>query len=148
MRLLFVLICGALFGIGPGCGKKSETAVAAHSATAADGGAHSNQVASTPSGSVPPSDAIDARAATAMATSPLPPGTPVKPVMLTDPGNLVSTLADLTQALRKYSFEQKRLPATFQEVISAGYVSPQPTPPAGKKFEIDRKTKQVVLVNQ
>ena len=31
-------------------------------------------------------------------------------------------LAELTQALRKYSFEHQRMPKTFGEVVAAGYV--------------------------
>jgi hypothetical protein len=57
-------------------------------------------------------------------------------------------LADLTQALRKYSFEHRQVPKSFAEVVAAGYVTSMPQPPPGKKFEIDRKTAQVVLVKQ
>jgi hypothetical protein len=58
------------------------------------------------------------------------------------------TLADLTQALRKYSFERRQMPRSFSEVIAAGYVQPVPQAPPGKKFEIDPKTKRVALMNQ
>ena len=61
---------------------------------------------------------------------------------------LSAALAELTQALRKYSFEHRRLPKTFSEVIAAGYVNNMPPAPPGKKFEIDPKTVQVVLVKQ
>ena len=57
-------------------------------------------------------------------------------------------LANLTQALRKYSFEHRQVPKTFAEVIAAGYVTAMPQPPVGRKFEIDRKAVQVILVKQ
>jgi hypothetical protein len=65
-----------------------------------------------------------------------------------DSGEMATTLAELTQALRKYSFEQQRLPKTFSEVVAAGYVKNMPQAPPGRKFEIDPKTVQVVLVKQ
>jgi len=61
---------------------------------------------------------------------------------------LAAALGELTQALRKYSFEHHRLPKTFNEVVAAGYVNNVPQAPPGKKFEIDPKTVQVVLVKQ
>ena len=61
---------------------------------------------------------------------------------------LNAALGELTQALRKYSFEHQRLPKTFSEVVSAGYVKNMPQAPPGKRFEIDAKTVQVVLVKQ
>ena len=61
---------------------------------------------------------------------------------------LTAALGELTQALRKYSFEHQRVPKTVAEVVAAGYVKNMPQPPSGKKFAIDAKTVQVVLVNQ
>ena len=57
-------------------------------------------------------------------------------------------LAELTQALRKYSFEKQRVPKTFGEIVAAGYVKDLPPAPPGKKFAVDPKTVQVVLVKQ
>ena len=61
---------------------------------------------------------------------------------------LAAALGELTQALRKYSFEHQRLPKTFNEVVAAGYVNNMPQAPPGKKFEIEPRTVQVVLVKQ
>jgi len=61
---------------------------------------------------------------------------------------LNAALGELTQALRKYSFEHQRLPKTVGEVVAAGYLNNMPQAPRGKKFAIDAKTVQVVLVNQ
>jgi hypothetical protein len=63
-------------------------------------------------------------------------------------GDNSQVLSALTQALRKYAVENKRMPQNFSEVVSAGYVRNLPAPPPGKKFEIDAKTARVVLVNQ
>ena len=57
-------------------------------------------------------------------------------------------LRELTQAVRKYSVERKQVPKTLSEVVAAGYVQHLPTAPPGKRFEIDPKTRQVVLVKQ
>ena len=62
--------------------------------------------------------------------------------------DLAATLGNLTQALRKYSFEHQRLPKAFSEVVAAGYVKDMPQAPAGQKFAIDAKTVQVILVKQ
>jgi hypothetical protein len=61
---------------------------------------------------------------------------------------LNAALAQLTQALRKYSFEHQRVPKSIGEIVAAGYLKDMPQAPAGKKFAIDAKTVQVVLVNQ
>jgi hypothetical protein len=83
------------------------------------------------------------------------PGTPVRKTpdaaprpTEADPQDLTAALAELTQALRKYSFEHQRLPKSLTDVIAAGYVKNMPQAPPGKKFEIDPKTIQVVLVKQ
>ena len=61
---------------------------------------------------------------------------------------LNAALGELTQALRKYSFERQRVPKTINELVAAGYLKNMPLAPQGRKFEIDPKTVQVVLVNQ
>src|SRR5207237_8652981 len=91
---------------------------------------------------------VEAASPAAVATGPRPANAPVVPVILSDPGNPDKTLAELNEALRKFSFENRRLPKSFSEVIAAGYVQPAPQPPPGKKFEIDSRTKHVILVNQ
>jgi len=61
---------------------------------------------------------------------------------------LNAALAEMTQVLRKYSFEHQRVPKTIGEVFSAGYMKTMPQAPPGKRFGIDPKTVQVVLVKQ
>jgi len=61
------------------------------------------------------------------------------------PTDLTAVLAELTQALRKYSFEHQRLPRSFDELTTAGYVKDLPAPPTGKRYEIDPKNVRVVV---
>ncbi len=72
----------------------------------------------------------------------------VAPAGNANAAELATVLGELTQALRKYGFEHQRLPRTFSEVVAAGYVKNMPQAPPGKKFEIDAKTVQVVLMKQ
>ena len=62
--------------------------------------------------------------------------------------NESAALGELTQAVRKYAVENRRVPASLNEVISAGYVKAMPAAPAGKKFVLNPKRMEVVLVNQ
>jgi len=59
-----------------------------------------------------------------------------------------ATLSQLTQALRKYSFEHERVPASVGELFTTGNAGSMPAAPAGKKFVIEPKTLKVVLANQ
>jgi membrane-bound lytic murein transglycosylase B len=61
--------------------------------------------------------------------------------------DLSPLLAELTQAVRKYGFEKQKVPASLEELVAAGYLSAKPAAPAGKKFSIDPKTMQVVVVS-
>ena len=54
-------------------------------------------------------------------------------------------LEEMTQALRKFSFEKKRLPGSIDELVTAGYLGAKPTAPGGKRFTIDPKESRVVL---
>ena len=56
-------------------------------------------------------------------------------------------LGALTQAVRKYSAEKQRVPASLSEVAGAGYIQSMPQPPAGKRFVIDKKRLVVELAN-
>jgi competence protein ComGC len=69
-------------------------------------------------------------------------------VVVAEGGDNAAVLASLTQALRKYSVEHRRVPKSFSEVIAAGYVNKLPPAPAGKQSGIDSKTVSVILVTQ
>ncbi len=56
-----------------------------------------------------------------------------------------AVLAELTQAVRKFAFEQKRTPSSIDELVTGGYIGAKPTAPSGKRFSIDPKSMQVVL---
>ncbi len=59
--------------------------------------------------------------------------------------NLANVLAELTQALRRFSVEQRKVPASLNELIAAGYIKNLPQPPPGKTFGIDPKNLQVIV---
>ena len=144
MRIALLLLSSLVLGsFVSGCSKQPEASPKKEAAAEVSAQQEVKAPAITPD--QPP---IDASAVTAAATGPRPANAPVIPIVLTDPNDLQKTLAELTQALHKYSFEQRRMPKTFSEVIAAGYVQPIPQAPPNKKFEIDSKMKQVVLIKQ
>jgi hypothetical protein len=53
--------------------------------------------------------------------------------------DLAPVLAELTQNVRKYSAEQRRVPQSLNELVAAGYLKEVPAAPAGKAFFIDTK---------
>jgi hypothetical protein len=56
-------------------------------------------------------------------------------------------LGELTQAVRKYGVEQRRVPKDLEELSAQGYLRQIPSPPCGKKFVIT-KNLQVELVDR
>jgi hypothetical protein len=50
-------------------------------------------------------------------------------------------LAELTQTVRKYSAEQRRVPESLNELVTAGYLKQLPAAPAGKEFFVDKELK-------
>jgi competence protein ComGC len=60
---------------------------------------------------------------------------------------VAATIADLTQAVRKFAVEQRQVPQTLDELVAKGYVNRIPAAPQGKKFVID-KNLQVHLANR
>ena len=54
----------------------------------------------------------------------------------------------LTQALRRYSAEKRRLPSSLNEVVAAGYLKVLPPPPPGMRYAINPARVEVVLVKQ
>ncbi len=81
----------------------------------------------------------DAQPAAAAASATAPAGPPVAEA------DLAPVLAELTQAIRKFSFEQKRRPISLDELVTAGYLGAVPTTADGRRFSIDPKTMQVVV---
>ena len=64
-----------------------------------------------------------------------------------DQAQIDSALNELTQAVRKCAVEQRRAPASLDELVTNGYLPAIPSAPAGKKFAIN-KNLQVYLANQ
>jgi hypothetical protein len=57
-------------------------------------------------------------------------------------------LGQLTWSVRQYSLANHSVPGSLNVVMAAGYLTNLPPAPTGKKFAIDPKKVQVVLVNQ
>ena len=55
---------------------------------------------------------------------------------------------ELTQQLRRYSFEKHKMPENLEELVTAGYLKAVPPAPTGKKYAVDTKRAEVILVNQ
>ena len=83
--------------------------------------------------------------AAAQANSPATAPPPIVPAP--DETQIASLVKELTQAVRKYSVEQRRVPKNLGELVANGYLISVPPAPAGKKFAID-KNLQVTLVNR
>jgi hypothetical protein len=60
--------------------------------------------------------------------------------------DLANTLAELTQALRKFSVEKRQVPASLNELVAAGYIKSLPQPPPGKAFAIDSNPKNLQVI--
>lgn len=61
---------------------------------------------------------------------------------------MVVPIDELTQAVRKYSAEKQRVPTSLNEVVAAGYMKNIPAAPPGKRFAINPKRVEVILINQ
>ena len=124
MNLRLTLACTLAITVG-GCGKKPD---------------------STSSGQTPA--AVNAEAARAQQGADAPNPNALPPATAVDTGDPAAALSALTQALRKYSAERQRVPQSLNEVISAGYLTAMPPAPPGKKYAINPKRLEVILVNQ
>ncbi len=72
-----------------------------------------------------------------VASAPAPAAEPAKEVPVE------AALHHLNTAVRNYSAEKLKLPASLDEVYAAGYLKERFTPPPGKQFVINPKTQAV-----
>lgn len=83
------------------------------------------------------------------ATAPTPGEAPSAATSPANPATEPSVdLAALTQVVRRYGMERQKAPQSLEEVVAAGYLKTMPTAPAGKKFAIEPKRLEVILVTQ
>jgi hypothetical protein len=54
----------------------------------------------------------------------------------------------LTSAVAQHFESKGRLPASFDELVSAGFIKAVPPPPEGKRFQFDRASMQVLVLPQ
>ena len=57
-------------------------------------------------------------------------------------------LAELSMAVRAYYLSQGKHPATLDDLVQARCIYRLPTPPPGKKYALDAKKLEAVLVDQ
>ena len=106
-----------------GCGKKPETA------------GSSNQPTPEPVTAISPGPVLGSAPR-------------VVPVAVAEGADASAQLAQLTQVLRRFGVEKRRVPQSLGEIVAAGYLTALPAAPAGKQFAIDGKRMQVVLANK
>ena len=104
-------------------------------------GKHSPAENTTPA---PPVAAVDA--AGNMTQPPARQSRNVAPVTVPE-ADASAMLTRLTEVVRRYSVEHRRVPQSLDEVVAAKYLTGLPAAPAGKKFVIDKKTLQVSLAS-
>jgi hypothetical protein len=75
------------------------------------------------------------------------PGNAAAVTPVTDEAAIAAMLNELTQVVRRFAVEQRRVPKTLDELAATGYLSRVPQAPVGKKFAID-KNLQVSLVKR
>jgi hypothetical protein len=129
---LRLLLAFALSLLLHGCGKQGIATTVASTPPAQD---ETKPVAPTPISAPPP-----VRAPAAVR-----PPVVVQPVVVNNGSDASAACGALTQALRKYAMEQRHMPASFQELIAAGYVRGLPELPPGKQYSIDRTHGTVVV---
>jgi len=117
-----VLLCLGLstvaLALGHGCGRSGET----------------------------PEAAVPEPAEPSVSAGPAQPGPhPGAPPGATQPTPAVDLQA-LTQAVRRYGAERRRVPANLDEVVAAGYIQQLPPPPPGMRYAIEPKRLEVILV--
>lgn len=139
MKTKSLLVCSVLL-LACGCGKEVENSEPATQAPP------------------PPLEAVSAapanvapRAILSSAPQPaanVPPISPiVAPQPVAVPADTTAALGVLTQAVRRFSAENRRVPKSLSEVIIAGYVTSLPKAPAGKKYVLNTKRLEVILEN-
>ncbi|MBI5800480.1 MAG: hypothetical protein HZA92_07105 [Verrucomicrobia bacterium] len=64
------------------------------------------------------------------------------------PANPTTDLPNLTIAVRAYVMTQGKPPTSLEDLVKAGCIPRLPTAPAGKKYAIDGKKAEAVLVNE
>ncbi|NGO38982.1 hypothetical protein G4L39_06175 [Limisphaera ngatamarikiensis] len=77
-----------------------------------------------------------------------PPGSPAHVNTPAAPAAAAPDLQALTQAVRRYSAERRRVPGGLDEVVAAGYIKTLPPPPPGMRYTIDPKRLEVMLVKR
>lgn len=76
------------------------------------------------------------------------PSTAPAPEAPAAPPNPVEDLKALNDAVRAYTMGQLKDPGTLDDLVKSGFMKRLPTPPPGKKYQLDAKKSAVLLVDQ
>lgn len=145
MRLAALCLATALVLLNTGCRRRSATPPAPAPEAAPAGAAPTpvtaaGSVAVTPetqaAKAAPPAGAIGAdRIEDTLPTAP--------------PHSSKSAPVDrkLTEALQRFNEATGKMPSSFQALVAAKYLTAMPTPPAGKRYALDRPHMQVVIID-
>ena len=95
----------------------------------------------------PPASAPSPPPVAPRADSPAAAGAAAAAPTTADEAPSAAVLNELTQVVRKYGVEQRRVPKNLEELVAGGYLSRVPQAPAGKRFAIN-KDLQVYLANR
>jgi hypothetical protein len=147
--MMRIMICLWFCLAASGCGKKQAAppppaGAAVPSQTADQTQSPDPAGAGMPTPQSPPAGAPTVQSAAASTQ----PATPTEQPVPVAAGDYSAVLSSLTQGLRRYGVEKQRVPASLNEVIAAGYIQAMPQPPPGRKFALDAKRMEVVLVKQ
>ncbi len=132
-----------------GCGKKPEPAAPAPTET------KSTSVASVLESGTPAKPETPPAGATAAAPAPVetPASAPTDklPTAAPDSGKTgiqTPSAIKVTEAMQRFLERNNRLPRDFNELVTAKMLPSIPPAPPGKKYALDRKTLQVMVVDQ
>lgn len=100
--------------------------------------------------STPPTAEQSAGEAAAVGSAPVAaqPAAPAQRIAPAPGADVPVDLDSLTQALRRFSAEKRRVPASLNEVVAAGYIKVLPPAPPGRKFAINPQRVEVILVKE
>jgi hypothetical protein len=150
VRRVFIA-CGLALTFVSGCGKKAETPPPQAPEV------KSSAVSSLLDNSAPAKPEAPAPGAPAPETAPTAPQeaaaapTDKLPTASAEAGkNAIQTptAIKITEAMQRFLERNNRLPKDFNELVSSKFLPSMPAAPTGKKYVLDRKTLQVVIVDQ
>ena len=136
-KSLYFALAASTLAFG-GCRKRGGTAASSPGTT--DPKASSSSAPAAPKGEFTPAPAVPADSPAAKAHREM-------DEKLAS-GNVQLQLQVLNELVQAWVMSQNSTPKSLQVLVEAKMLTKLPNPPPGKRFAVDQKTTQVVLVNQ